>query len=90
MAGESKEGFLLSLRSDNDFARVCLLAFLWIVATCLVNPIGDFPLVDDWAYCLMQINVFRPQATKLLNRIRTDGGKTCSQVITSQKDLPRS
>ena len=50
MAEEPKGGFLLSLRSDNDFARVCLLAFLWIVATCLVNPIGDFPLADDWSY----------------------------------------
>jgi hypothetical protein len=49
MAGESK-GFLLSLRGDNDFARVCLLTLLWIVATCLVNPMGDFPLGDDWAY----------------------------------------
>ena len=38
---------------------------------------------------LMQINVFCPQAAKLYSRIRADGGKTCSQVITSQKDLSR-
>ena len=38
---------------------------------------------------LMQINVFRLQATNLSSRIRADGGKTCSQVITSQKDLSR-
>jgi 4-amino-4-deoxy-L-arabinose transferase-like glycosyltransferase len=26
------------------------LAGLWIAAICVVNPIGDFPLNDDWSY----------------------------------------
>src|SRR5262245_31806689 len=27
-----------------------LLVFVWVVVVFVVNPIGDFPLNDDWAY----------------------------------------
>ena len=29
-----------------------LIAFLWILAVAVVNPIGNFPLNDDWAWSL--------------------------------------
>ena len=30
--------------------NVCLIVGIWILMAVLVNPIGDFPLNDDWAY----------------------------------------
>lgn len=33
-----------------DFAAVLLLVGIWLSMILLVNPIGDFPLDDDWAY----------------------------------------
>lgn len=29
-----------------------LIISLWLVSLCIVNPIGDFPLNDDWSYGL--------------------------------------
>lgn len=28
-----------------------IISFLWISAIIIINPIGEFPLNDDWAYC---------------------------------------
>jgi hypothetical protein len=33
-----------------DFAALGLLTLVWLVIVFLVNPVGDFPLNDDWAY----------------------------------------
>jgi hypothetical protein len=33
-----------------DVVAICALAGLWIVVSILVNPLGNFPLNDDWAY----------------------------------------
>ena len=33
-----------------DFFYIASLGFAWIVMTIVVNPIGNFPLNDDWAY----------------------------------------
>ena len=33
-----------------DIANILILIFTWIVMVILVNPIGNFPLNDDWAY----------------------------------------
>jgi hypothetical protein len=33
-----------------DWICVLLLLFAWIMAALIVNPVGDFPLNDDWAY----------------------------------------
>ena len=30
--------------------NVCLIVGIWILMAVLVNPLGDFPLNDDWAY----------------------------------------
>ena len=40
--------------SDSKTARVNLLVIglLWIAMAALVNPLGDFPLNDDWVYAL--------------------------------------
>ena len=27
-----------------------LIFIIWILALLIINPIGDFPLNDDWAY----------------------------------------
>ena len=34
----------------NDINSIVFLVFVWITMVILVNPIGDFPLNDDWAY----------------------------------------
>src|SRR3989304_6507949 len=33
-----------------DIINILVLIALWVTITILVNPIGDFPLNDDWAY----------------------------------------
>ena len=30
--------------------NVCLIVGIWILMAVVVNPLGDFPLNDDWAY----------------------------------------
>jgi Dolichyl-phosphate-mannose-protein mannosyltransferase len=35
---------------QKNFMAFGLLTFLWLLIVFLVNPIGDFPLNDDWAY----------------------------------------
>src|SRR6266850_6812147 len=52
------------LRSDwlVDFVAI---AFLWSVAVVIVNPIGNFPLNDDWAMAttvkrLVEDGIYRP------------------------------
>lgn len=37
-------------RNKVDFINITLITFAWIIMTIVVNPIGDFPLNDDWAY----------------------------------------
>src|SRR5215217_5512086 len=33
-----------------DYTCLLLLALIWILAVLAVNPVGNFPLNDDWAY----------------------------------------
>ena len=33
-----------------DKINITVITFIWAIAVILVNPIGDFPLNDDWAY----------------------------------------
>ena len=33
-----------------DKIDITVITFIWAIAVILVNPIGDFPLNDDWAY----------------------------------------
>jgi hypothetical protein len=33
-----------------DIINIILISFVWVIMIVLVNPIGDFPLNDDWAY----------------------------------------
>ena len=33
-----------------DKINIAVITFIWAIAVILVNPIGDFPLNDDWAY----------------------------------------
>lgn len=37
---------------SSDVVSLALLSALWIVMSALANPIGDFPLNDDWVYAL--------------------------------------
>jgi 4-amino-4-deoxy-L-arabinose transferase-like glycosyltransferase len=44
---------------------LALLAALWSIASVVVNPIGEFPLVDDWSFTrsvnhLVETGEFRP------------------------------
>ena len=36
--------------SKADKTNIAVITFIWAIAVVLVNPIGDFPLNDDWAY----------------------------------------
>ena len=38
------------LTKNADRSNILILIATWIVMVILVNPIGDFPLNDDWAY----------------------------------------
>ena len=35
---------------QNDKANILILILLWIFMAWLVNPIGEFPLNDDWVH----------------------------------------
>jgi hypothetical protein len=35
---------------NSDFINALLITIIWVFMIILVNPIGDFPLNDDWAY----------------------------------------
>lgn len=39
----------LKMKSD-EIINVTVIIIVWILMVILVNPIGDFPLNDDWAY----------------------------------------
>jgi hypothetical protein len=50
--------------SKQDKVNLILLVIVWILAVAIVNPIGDFPLNDDWAYgwsvkTLLETGTFR-------------------------------
>ena len=36
--------------NNTDFINIIIIASIWIFMLFLVNPIGNFPLNDDWAY----------------------------------------
>ncbi|MBV8803204.1 MAG: glycosyltransferase family 39 protein [Gammaproteobacteria bacterium] len=42
----------ISIASENrtDIINIFLITIIWFLIVVLVNPIGDFPLNDDWAY----------------------------------------
>ena len=43
--------FIPIIRLDKaDKINIAVITFIWAIAVVLVNPIGDFPLNDDWAY----------------------------------------
>ena len=35
---------------QNDLFSLFLLFLIWFISIIIVNPVGDFPLNDDWAY----------------------------------------
>jgi len=35
----------------NKWVFISLLTFLWFILALVVNPLGEFPLNDDWSYC---------------------------------------
>lgn len=39
-----------TFKSNTDFKNIFLICILWIFIVILVNPLGNFPLNDDWAY----------------------------------------
>ena len=39
-----------SRRTRRDVWRTGLLGLSWVACAVLINPIGDFPLNDDWAF----------------------------------------
>lgn len=44
--------FLKSIKQSDriDLINIVIIALVWLAMIMLVNPLGDFPLNDDWAY----------------------------------------
>lgn len=40
----------IQTKHHTDLVNIAVLLIVWAIAICLVNPVGDFPLNDDWAY----------------------------------------
>lgn len=40
----------MSKLAKSDIINVLVIIAIWVIMVILVNPIGDFPLNDDWAY----------------------------------------
>jgi hypothetical protein len=65
------------LTLNNPLVSVYTLASFWILMVTLVNPIGNFPLHDDWAFSwtvrtLLETGQFRPSdwtATNTLSQV---------------------
>src|ERR1700675_204342 len=51
-AGEARRAVRGAGRVTISLASVAILATCWIVATLLVDPRADVPLIDDWVYAL--------------------------------------
>jgi hypothetical protein len=47
---KSKNEKYLGLLLNADFLAVSIIMFAWVVLAGVVNPIGNFPLNDDWSY----------------------------------------
>ena len=45
--------------SRKDFAELALLAVVWAVAIAIINPRGDFPILDDWDFAIATWNFAR-------------------------------
>jgi hypothetical protein len=64
-------------RLNNDLIIVVCLVLFWIALEIIVNPLGDFPLNDDWAYgwtvkTLLTTGRFQPSdwaATNLVSQV---------------------
>jgi hypothetical protein len=37
-------------KANSDVVHICIITLIWILIVTLVNPIGNFPFEDDWAY----------------------------------------
>jgi len=37
-------------RRFSELATLLVIVGIWVSVACLINPCGDFPLADDWAY----------------------------------------
>ena len=48
--GSSSISNMVTLQSDR--ANVIALSVVWLALAVLVNPVGDFPVQDDWTYAL--------------------------------------
>src|SRR3982074_1505879 len=44
---------------NKDIAPFFLFAAVWVLAIALVNPFGNFPIADDWAYAGSVRNLLR-------------------------------
>jgi hypothetical protein len=57
-----------------DYAAILIPLAIWLVAVLLVNPVGNFPLNDDWSYSI-------PVRTLLETGQFTPGGYTSMTLI---------
>ena len=45
-----KEATQQELSQSSEWLPLILILGLWVTLAALVNPIGDFPINDDWVY----------------------------------------
>lgn len=62
--------------SRSKYFYPCLLALLWVIMIIIVNPIGNFPLNDDWQYA-------RP-VSSLINQGHYFSPDSYSPIIVAQ------
>ena len=57
---QARQGALSEwIRGGSPWPDLILIALLWIAAGLLINPVGDFPINDDWVYKLSVERVLR-------------------------------
>lgn len=56
------------LKSFSTFDKsIFLIVSIWCIIIVLINPIGDFPLNDDWAYGIIVKRMIEDGTLKLIN-----------------------
>tara|TARA_R110000796_G_scaffold252640_2_gene389798 strand:+ start:46857 stop:48473 length:1617 start_codon:yes stop_codon:yes gene_type:complete len=56
------------MKSHSTFDKnIFLITGIWLIVIFIINPIGDFPLNDDWAYGIIVKRMIEDDTLKLIN-----------------------
>lgn len=68
----SKKNRLIGLRWGWDHCIIILLIMVWGCSVALVNPSGDYPLMDDWVYGLVVRNILETGQFRFISPASTN------------------